>query len=77
MAVTKNVRGLGIGSKLSHRIIEQAKSLGANEIYLQTSLKLKAVSHIYRQLGFRKVQKSPFSDNIFIKPTFTMKLILK
>jgi DNA-binding MarR family transcriptional regulator/GNAT superfamily N-acetyltransferase len=74
MTVTKNAQGLGIGKKLTHKVIEHAKSLGANEIYLQTSPKLKAANNLYKKLGFRKTKKSPFADDRFIRPTFTMKL---
>jgi len=77
MAVTKYARGLGIGTKLTHKVIGHARKLGMNEIYLRTSPMLKTANHIYRKLGFRKVQKSPFSDKIFHRPTFTMKLILE
>jgi GNAT superfamily N-acetyltransferase/predicted transcriptional regulator len=76
MAVTKNAQGLGIGKKLLQKVIEHAKSLGVNEIYLLTNTKLKTANHIYKQHGFKKTKKNVIANDRFVRPTYTMKLIL-
>ena len=76
MAVTRNARGLGIGKKLAHMLIDRAKKLGAKEIYLQTSLELVAANHLYKKLGFRETGKSPSAGDRFSRQTFAMKLTL-
>lgn len=77
MAVTKKFQGRGIGAKLLQRIIDRANELGAGELYLQTSTKLKAANHLYRKFGFKKTKKSPADSSQYNRPTIMMKLDLK
>lgn len=76
MAVTKKYRGRGIGRKLIIAIINKAKILGASELYLQTSSKLKAANHLYGKLGFTKTTTIPFIKKNYERSTIVMKLDL-
>jgi len=77
MAVTKKFQGRGIGAKLTQAIINRARELNAEAIYLQTSTKLKAAKNLYQKFGFKKTQKSPFKPSRYARTTFVMKLDLK
>lgn len=77
MAVTKKFQGRGIGAKLLQRSIDRAKELGAVELFLQTSTKLKAANHLYRKAGFKKTKKSPADSSQYNRPKIMMKLDLK
>lgn len=55
MAVSPQVRGLGIGRKLLGYTITQAKLMGAKSLFLGSSTKLKNAVHLYESIGFRHV----------------------
>jgi DNA-binding MarR family transcriptional regulator/N-acetylglutamate synthase-like GNAT family acetyltransferase len=76
MAVAKEARKMGIGRELANKTINHSKSNGANELYLQTSEKLKIANYLYQSLGFAKIQKSPLLGDRYKRPTYTMKLKL-
>jgi GNAT superfamily N-acetyltransferase len=77
MAVTKKAQGYGIGRLLALAVIEHARRLGANALFLQTSPKLEAANRLYRKLGFKKIKNSPFTTNRYRRSIYTMKLNLK
>ncbi|MBO3700728.1 GNAT family N-acetyltransferase [Roseivirga sp. E12] len=52
LGILKSHRGHGLGRKLSLRIIEQAKNLGLENLYLESSSKLKPAISLYQKLGF-------------------------
>jgi N-acetylglutamate synthase-like GNAT family acetyltransferase len=76
MAVTKKYRGRSIGRKLIIAIINKAKTLGASELYLQTSSKLKVANHLYNKLGFTTTTTTPLIKKKYERSTFVMKLDL-
>lgn len=53
MAAKPGLRGKGIGRKIMTRLIEEARSMGSDGIWLETSDKLVAATHLYRTTGFR------------------------
>ncbi|QLC21116.1 GNAT family N-acetyltransferase [Parasphingopyxis sp. CP4] len=53
MAAKPDLRGKGIGRKIMTRLIEEARSMGADGIWLETSDKLVAATYLYRSSGFR------------------------
>jgi DNA-binding MarR family transcriptional regulator/GNAT superfamily N-acetyltransferase len=55
MAVSPTAQGKGIGWLLGQAIIEKAKSLGAEKIYLESNTILKPAITLYHKLGFHKV----------------------
>lgn len=59
MAVSPKAQGLGIGSLLGNAIIEKARSLGAETLYLESNTILKPAINLYQKLGFKKVSGFP------------------
>lgn len=55
MAVSSKAKGKGIGFLLGKAIIDQAQSLGAKKIYLESNTILKPAIRLYHKLGFKKV----------------------
>ncbi len=55
MAVSPNYQGKGIGLLLGKAIIQKAKDLKAEAIYLESNTVLKTAISLYRKLGFKKV----------------------
>jgi putative acetyltransferase len=55
MAVSPQLRGLGIGRRLLEHTITQAKVIGARSLFLGSNSKLKSAVHLYESVGFRHV----------------------
>ena len=55
MAVKPKHQGKGIGLFLGEAIIEKARELKAEAIYLESNTVLKTAINLYRKLGFKKV----------------------
>ena len=55
MAVSPELRGLGIGRRLLQHAITQAKQIGAKSLFLGSNAKLKNAVHLYESVGFRHV----------------------
>lgn len=55
MAVKPKFQGKGIGLLLGEAIIQKAKDLKAEAIYLESNTVLKTAINLYRKLGFKKV----------------------
>lgn len=53
MGVRENARGLKAGEFLLRAVIERARSLGADPLYILTSTRCEAAVHLYLKLGFR------------------------
>lgn len=53
MGVRETARGLKAGEFLLSAIIERAKSLNADPLYLLTSKRCEAAVHLYEKLGFK------------------------
>jgi len=56
MVVQENRRGQGIGRKLLRAVINAARSLGANYLYLETNDALQNAIDLYRSEGFTQLQ---------------------
>lgn len=52
VVVDQHQRGKGIGKKLMQAILEKAKSLQLQRLYLYTEDEKQAAIHLYEQLGF-------------------------
>ena len=59
MGVSPNAQGKGIGWLLGNAIIEKAKELGANSIFLESNTILVPALNLYRKLGFQKIEGIP------------------
>lgn len=57
MAVQENQRGQGIGRKLLRVVINAARSLGANYLYLETNDALQNAIDLYRSEGLRSFDR--------------------
>jgi putative acetyltransferase len=55
MAVSPELRGLGIGRRLIQYAVTQAKQIGARSLFLASNAKLKNAVHLYESIGFRHV----------------------
>jgi putative acetyltransferase len=53
MTVSEAARGRGIGRKLLQFVIDQARSMGAHRLYLESNTKVADAIHLYEELGFR------------------------
>lgn len=56
MAIRPDHQGKGIGYILGNAIIDLAKELGAQEIFLESNTILKPAIHLYRKFGFEEVK---------------------
>jgi len=55
MAVSPELRGLGVGRRLLQYAIVQAKQIGARSLFLGSNAKLANAVHLYESVGFRHV----------------------
>jgi putative acetyltransferase len=55
MAVSPELRGLGIGRRLLQHAITEAKRIGARSLFLGSNAKLANAVHLYESVGFRHV----------------------
>ena len=53
MGVRPEARGHSAGTKLLQAMVERARALGAQELYLLSSRKCQAAVHLYEKFGFR------------------------
>src|ERR1700678_4525940 len=55
MAVSPELRGLGIGRRLLEHAVTQARRIGARSLFLGSNAKLENAVHLYESIGFRHV----------------------
>ena len=55
MAVSPNLRGMGLGRRLIEHTIAHARHIGATRLFLGSSKKLANAVHLYESVGFRHV----------------------
>jgi N-acetylglutamate synthase-like GNAT family acetyltransferase len=62
MAVSEEHQGRQIGKRLCQYAVEQARLLGAKQIFLESNTKLTPAINLYQKIGFFKValSNSPF-----------------
>ena len=56
MAVDERARGKGIGWLLGKALLDRAREVGATRVYLESNTILEPAIHLYRKLGFKKVE---------------------
>ncbi len=57
MAVSPQLRGVGIGRILIHHVIAHARAIGATSLFLGSSTKLANAVHLYESVGFVHVPR--------------------
>lgn len=70
LGVAKDQRGKGIGMKLCLAVIDEAREMGLNELWLETSQKLQPAIKLYKKLGFEDMNsasRSPLCDLVMRK----------
>ncbi|WP_099190798.1 GNAT family N-acetyltransferase [Tepidibacter mesophilus] len=78
LAVDKNFKGLGLGSKLMEKAIKESYELGYKNIVLYTNSKLKAAIGLYEKLGFKKVAlDDSHYEEVDIKMVYEVEKFLK
>lgn len=55
LAVNNSVQRKGIGRKLCEAVINKARELGANKLFLESNTRLKPAIALYRKLGFTEL----------------------
>ena len=76
-AVSKELRGKGIGKALYGKIKAFAQAKGATDLWLFTSPLLPNTINFYIKLGFFAASMSPEEQQAFKRPTLKMQLPLK
>ncbi len=59
MVVSPTVQGKNIGYLLGKAIIEEAKTVGASKLFLESNTILKPAINLYHKLGFQKINGFP------------------
>ncbi|NIP42888.1 MAG: bifunctional helix-turn-helix transcriptional regulator/GNAT family N-acetyltransferase [candidate division Zixibacteria bacterium] len=76
MAVTESEQGKYIGEKLAIKAIEKSRNMGATELILHTSPKLKPAIALYEKLGFEKSDEPDLDLPKYKRRTIVMRLDL-
>jgi putative acetyltransferase len=75
MTVAESARGAGVGRRLVHYAIEQARLLGARRLYLESNRKVAAAIHLYEDAGFRHLS-GPDKPSKYVRANVFMELLL-
>ena len=59
MAVSPVVQGKGVGYLIGQHMIDKAREMGAQKVYLESNTILKPAINLYYKLGFQKVSGRP------------------
>jgi putative acetyltransferase len=73
MAVAEDLRGRGIGRMVLVRTIEEARTMGATKLYLETNSSLANAIHLYESLGFEHL---PPKQSVYERANVFMELVL-
>src|ERR1700722_15907931 len=76
MAVSPELRGLGIGRRLLQEAITLARQIGARSLFLGSNSKLQNAVHLYESVGFRHVPAESIPDMPYVRANVFMDLPL-
>ncbi len=76
MAVSPQMRGLGIGRRLLEHAIAQAKRMGARSLFLGSNSRLENAVHLYESIGFRHVPPERIPEMPYARANVFMELSL-
>jgi GNAT superfamily N-acetyltransferase len=77
MAVSRQLRGRGIGRQLVGHAIDLARTNGATSLFLGTSTKLPSAIHLYESVGFQHVPPESLPPNPYARADVFMRLALR
>jgi putative acetyltransferase len=76
MAVEPAYQGAGIGRRLLRAVIEEARTAGAQRLYLETNHALKPAIRLYESLGFKHIEPDRIIPSAYARADVYMELIL-
>lgn len=76
MAARKDLRGQGIGRAIMHALIDQARTMNADAIWLETNGDLKAAIGLYESVGFRHLSEAELWPTPYARCNVQMVLLL-
>lgn len=76
MAIRPDLRGAGVGRKLILLAIEEARSMGAERLFLGSSTKLGNAVHLYESVGFRHVPPDQLPPMKYTRADVFMEMML-
>jgi putative acetyltransferase len=76
MAVSPEMRGLGIGRRLLQHAITQARQIGAKSLFLGSNSRLENAVHLYESVGFRHVPPENLPEMPYARANVFMELPL-
>lgn len=76
MAVSPALRGRGLGRKLIHAAIGQAREMGVRRLFLGSSTRLPNAVHLYESVGFRHVPPEQLPPMPYVRADVFMELEL-
>jgi putative acetyltransferase len=75
-AVQPSYQGAGIGRRLLHAVIEEARSASAARLYLETNHVLKPAIRLYESMGFKHIDANRIIPSAYARADVYMELIL-
>ena len=76
MAVEPTYQGSGIGRRLLHAAIDEARNAGAQRLYLETNLVLTPAIRLYESVGFKHIDPSKIVPSQYARADVYMELVL-
>jgi GNAT superfamily N-acetyltransferase len=76
MAVSPDLRGLGIGRSLLEYAVTQAKHLGARSLLLASNARLENAVHLYESIGFRHLPPERLPTPLYTRANVFMEMPL-
>ena len=76
MAVSPELRGMGIGRRLLEHAVTEAKRMGAKSLFLGSNSKLENAVHLYEAVGFRHVPAESIPEMPYVRANVFMELPL-
>jgi GNAT superfamily N-acetyltransferase len=76
MAVEPSHQGAGIGRRVLHAVIEEARVAGAHRLYLETNHVLTPAIRLYESLGFKHIDADRVIPSAYARADVYMELIL-
>jgi putative acetyltransferase len=77
LAVAPEYRGTGTGRKLVAAVIEKARQLGAQRLYLETNRVLIPARKLYESFGFRELAEHEVTPSPYKRADVHMELLLR
>jgi putative acetyltransferase len=76
MAVSPDLRGMGIGRRLLEHAVSEARRIGARSLFLGSNSRLENAVHLYESVGFRHVPPERIPEMPYVRANVFMELPL-